>query len=391
MLQILKLISIIYILTNLSVSAQENTTGINIGETISIHSDILNEERKIFVYLPRNHNPKKNYPVIYMMDGESSFHSASGLLQHFIYSEKMPETILISIPNTDRTRDLTPTHTLIGFQGNEQTGLKNSGGGDNFIKFIKTELAPHVEKNYSSSKFRIFIGHSLGGLLVTHAFLENEDFFNSFISIDPSLWWDDKILNKRVIEKLKQETTNKNTFYMSSANNSNAPGNLMLGPQIEFMESLDKWNNKLNYKRDYFDNDTHGSVVLISLYNGLEYIFDNFAVNYDKAVEEPDYLDNHFSTFSKRLGYKFTANEATINRLAYTYLFQKQDKEKALELFIQNTKDHPNSSNSYDSLSDAYNEMDNKEMAIKSLEKAIELDPNAEVSKTKLKGLLESN
>jgi len=69
----------------------------------------------------------------------------------------------------------------------------------------------------------------------------------------------------------------------------------------------------------------------------------------------------------------------------------KKDHKKALEVFIKNTQDYPNSSNSYGSLSDAYTAMDNREMAIKSLEKAIELDPNADASITKLKGFLESD
>ena len=46
MLQKLILISTIYVFSILSVSAQDNTNDINIGNAISIYSEILNEERK---------------------------------------------------------------------------------------------------------------------------------------------------------------------------------------------------------------------------------------------------------------------------------------------------------------------------------------------------------
>ena len=35
------------------------------------------------------------------------------------YARRIPELIIVAIPNTDRTRDLTPTHTMIGYDGEE--------------------------------------------------------------------------------------------------------------------------------------------------------------------------------------------------------------------------------------------------------------------------------
>ena len=327
-----------------------------------------------------------------MTDGDLSFHFASGMLKQLAATGKIPDIILVSIPNTDRNRDLTPTHTEVDSQGKQQSFLKTTGGGDNFIEFIKTELSSRIEENYTTSKFRIYIGHSFGGLLVTHAFLEHSDFFNAFLAIDPSLWWDDRVMNRNLLEKISQKRSHNSTYYMSSANNDNPLGNTMLEPQMQFMDSLTRWDtDTLNVKREYFSNDNHGSVDLISVYNGLQFIFDKYKLDFEKAVEDPNYLDEHFSNFSKRIGYNFSPGENVINRLAYTYLFVKKDKDKALDLFIQNTQNYPDSSNTYDSLSDAYKEIGNNEMVIKNLEKAIELDPNAEGSKRKLKEFLESD
>tara|TARA_R110002096_G_scaffold416576_3_gene619622 strand:+ start:63629 stop:64813 length:1185 start_codon:yes stop_codon:yes gene_type:complete len=392
MLPKITLVAIFYVLGSLSISAQDTPTDINIGTIHSLHSNVLNEDRPYWLSLPANFDPEKPYPVIYMTDGDLSFHFASGMLKQLAATGKIPDIILVSIPNTDRNRDLTPTHTEVDSQGKQQSFLKTTGGGDNFIEFIKTELSSRIEENYTTSKFRIYIGHSFGGLLVTHAFLEHSDFFNAFLAIDPSLWWDDRVMNRNLLEKISQKRSHNSTYYMSSANNDNPLGNTMLEPQMQFMDSLTRWDtDTLNVKREYFSNDNHGSVDLISVYNGLQFIFDKYKLDFEKAVEDPNYLDEHFSNFSKRIGYNFSPGENVINRLAYTYLFVKKDKDKALDLFIQNTQNYPDSSNTYDSLSDAYKEIGNNEMVIKNLEKAIELDPNAEGSKRKLKEFLESD
>ena len=281
MLPKITLVAIFYVLGSLSISAQDTPTDINIGTIHSLHSNVLNEDRPYWLSLPANFDPEKPYPVIYMTDGDLSFHFASGMLKQLAATGKIPDIILVSIPNTDRNRDLTPTHTEVDSQGKQQSFLKTTGGGDNFIEFIKTELSSRIEENYTTSKFRIYIGHSFGGLLVTHAFLEHSDFFNAFLAIDPSLWWDDRVMNRNLLEKISQKRSHNSTYYMSSDTDT------------------------LNVKREYFSNDNHGSVDLISVYNGLQFIFDKYKLDFEKAVEDPNYLDEHFSNFSKRIGYNF--------------------------------------------------------------------------------------
>ena len=53
----------------------------------------------------------RQYPVMYLLDGDSSFHFATGTV-HFMSegltgSTQIPELIVVPVPNTDRTRDLT--------------------------------------------------------------------------------------------------------------------------------------------------------------------------------------------------------------------------------------------------------------------------------------------
>ena len=106
-----------------------------------------------------------------------------------------PEMIIVGIPNTDKSLDLTPTHVDEMF-GNT-IFPRTSGGGVNFLDFLEKELIPHIEKTYPASGYRTFVGHSFGGLAVINALVERPYLFNNYVSIDPSLWWDDrKLLSK---------------------------------------------------------------------------------------------------------------------------------------------------------------------------------------------------
>ena len=68
-----------------SVAAPPVEEEYKIGKRFTLHSDILHENRNFWVYLPKSYQhtlfaPKK-YPVLYILDGDVHFHSASGVVQ----------------------------------------------------------------------------------------------------------------------------------------------------------------------------------------------------------------------------------------------------------------------------------------------------------------------
>jgi hypothetical protein len=58
---------------------QDNDPVLKIGQKMSIHSEILNETRDVWIYLPPNYTDKyfqaQQYPVLYVLDGDAHFHS----------------------------------------------------------------------------------------------------------------------------------------------------------------------------------------------------------------------------------------------------------------------------------------------------------------------------
>src|SRR5882757_5861099 len=108
--------------------AQQNKAVV-IGSVDSIHSQILKEQRKFWVHLPASArdslHPKKKYPVVYLLDGDWNFTGVVGmidLLNSVNGNSFFPEMIVVGILNTDRTRDLTPTHVTSGLWVDSATG-----------------------------------------------------------------------------------------------------------------------------------------------------------------------------------------------------------------------------------------------------------------------------
>jgi len=83
----------------------------------------------------------------------------------------------------------------------------------------------------------------------------------------------------------------------------------------------------------------------------------------------------------------FYANfESDLNRLGYILMEQKQ-LEAAVQIFQLNVESYPDSANVYDSLGEAYADHGDRELAIKSYEKAVQLNPNNQGAKEALDGL----
>lgn len=238
------------------------------GYKKSIQSSVLAEDRKYFIALPDGYEEAKqeSYPVIYLLDAEINFQLLTGINSFFARGRvpSLPKTIVVGILNTDRTRDLTPSRAAdTGTPDQKGGSYKNSGGADRFLSFIQTELKPEIEKHYRSNGHTIFAGHSFGGLTVVHTYLNHPDYFDAFLAMDPSLWWD----NAKMLKKLPKTIlipSSKPLFYMSYTTQNRTQQ--QLSDQFKSNYLLEK-----KVKFEQFEDESHGTIALRSLYNGLKF------------------------------------------------------------------------------------------------------------------------
>ena len=167
-----------------------------IGETWTIDSGILGEKRRINVYLPAGVPPGTALPVIYMPDGgmHEDFLHVAGLLQVGAGNGTVRPFLLVGIENTERRRDLTgPTEVA-----KDRSIAPRVGGSAAFRAFLRKELMPEVAKRYRVTSERAIVGESLAGLFVVETLALEPDLFDSYIAIDPSLWWNNGALAKQL-------------------------------------------------------------------------------------------------------------------------------------------------------------------------------------------------
>jgi predicted alpha/beta superfamily hydrolase len=379
-------------------NAQSNNT-VSIGKIDSVWSTTLKENRHYLVYTPPSYEGKifapQKYPVLYLLDGDAHFHSVTGLLQFLGTGINgnyvIPEMIVVAIPNTDRTRDLTPTHTSKGFDGKELPFLKTSGGMPNFFKFLKSELIPHIDSGYHTSSYRIFVGHSFGGIAVINALYAIPETFNAYISIDPSLWYDNQVLMKKTKDYFSKAKLDNKFLFVGQANTIQAGDstrNLHFESIVQFNSIMESFNQSgLHYKYKYYSDDDHGSVPLITEYDALRFIFEGYKGNVAMLSESPSLIKDHFRKFSAKMGASFLPPEPIINTLGYQAL--QRDTIKAIEFFQLNIDLYPDSYNVYDSMGEAWMAKGDYKKAIAYYEKSLALNPNNENGKEMIKKMKE--
>lgn len=241
----------------------------SIGETITLKSTILNEDRILNIYLPLNYSKdsSKTYPVIYLLDGskDEDFIHISGLVQFgsFSWINMIPETIVVGIANIDRKRDYT-------FKSNikeHQKQFPTAGKSEQFIQFIGTELQPFIENQYKVNSEKTLIGQSLGGLLATEILFKNPDLFNNYIIVSPSLWWG----NESLLKYKPKTYADQKTIYIAVGKE----GKIMEREAKELyhkLESLNRSNTRLYFQ--FLKNQNHGDALHLAVYHAFEKIFD---------------------------------------------------------------------------------------------------------------------
>lgn len=152
-----------------SAAAGSGATVIPAGEQVTLHSEVLKQDRTIFIALPASYNASTDrYPVLYLTDAQWMFDPARSTVLFGALEQMIPEMIVVGITNPDRTRDLYATRADFK-DGDRLIPFPNSGNADQFLEFVAKELIPWTGKSYRTSGLRILAGVSAGGNFALHA------------------------------------------------------------------------------------------------------------------------------------------------------------------------------------------------------------------------------
>ena len=212
----------------------------------------------------------KKYPVLYLLDGQWDFKLLDSVIGGLVYDKWMPDIVVVGITyhgenldyNALRAMDYTP----------EPGNVKGSGGGPQFLQFLKTELIPFMEANYRGDPSRrILAGHSLGGLFTLYAMFSDPPLFWGYLAGSPSVDWVNSALVKQEAEYAKNHKSLPVRLYMAVGGAEE-----LLTPDMNFAKTFASRNYKgLHWDGRVIESERHSGVKPEFFNRGLRYIFSN--------------------------------------------------------------------------------------------------------------------
>lgn len=162
------------------------------GDYFALDSAQTNSRYHIFVRLPEGYadKPDESWPVVYLLDGDSTFPMLAPQHLFLHYDEKLPEAIIVGIAYggfgeiNRRGFDFRPV-----LEGG------GKGGSAPFLSMLESELLPRIEAGYRvDSSRRVLVGQSRGGSFVLYAAVERPALFHGYIASNPGREYPDRLL-----------------------------------------------------------------------------------------------------------------------------------------------------------------------------------------------------
>jgi predicted alpha/beta superfamily hydrolase len=376
------------------VSAENPDPKLVIGTSRVVQSRVLKEARTVYIYLPASYSQSqgyRRYPVLYLRDGDKFFQSFSGTVQHLTsdLTPHAPEMIVVGIVETDRVRDSSSTHSLQGFTGKSDEDFRTSGGGENFRRFLEQELVPYIDKEFSTSAYRIYCGYSFTGLSVVGEFFNTDSVFSAFLMIDPSWWWDDYAMEKRAGVALTGRKFNHVQLFMATTGESFPETYFIEARDVSSLAEMLRRTNPagLDWTLVRYADESHHSMALRALYDGLTYFFRGYKPSLNELYNEPEKLRSRYEALTARLGERFSLSEDVLRFMGEQFLRKFEEPDKAIVYFQMSTEAYPQSWAAWDTLGEAYRVKGDEQQAAKMYQRSLLLNPQNENAKKMLRSL----
>lgn len=241
--------------------------------------------RNIDIWLPDGYNSGKNYSVVYMHDGQMLFDStqtwnkkewkADEVFSKLIAGEKTVPFIVVGIWNTpDRITEYFPNKIFESLESevqkliSEKYGNGKTANGDNYLKFIVSELKPYIDKEYKTltqKENTVIAGSSLGGLISVYAISEYPEVFGGaaclstawFSFIEPNFAI--PMAAFKYVEMNLPPSADHKIYFDYGTGESDKPYELTQS----FIDLIAKGKgyNENNYKSMVFENEVHDEVA----------------------------------------------------------------------------------------------------------------------------------
>lgn len=335
---------------------------LTIGFQHTFHSEILDEERELWVYLPNGYESSgtQRYPLIVVLDARGSFRPTAALIHTLSEGGAIPQMIVVGIKNTNRWRDLTPV---------EGMGIPGTGGGEEFLASLESEVIPLIESNWRTNGFRVFSGHSLGGLTALNALFRKPELFDAYIALSPSVEWDEGFMVERYRAYLDRAKNLDRMLYLAIADEA------MERPYYDQLVDLIRQNTLqgLIWTSEIFEaEDDHMSMRVTGGLAGIRWVFRDWRLTSRRiyAMTNED-LDKHYEMASRRYKEPRALSMMEITDAGYWGLYDERTVDRAMEFFHLAIQKWPDRAYPYSCLGEGLERTGELEKALLQMEKAL--------------------
>lgn len=323
---------------------------LTIGTRHTITSQALGEPRPYWVHAPAA-GPGERLPVIVLMDGDEHFLRVIGLVDFLAARGRMPRAVIVGVPNTVRLRDLSPA--------TRDTMIRRAGGADRMMDFLSGELLPEIDRRFSTTRFRVLVGNSLGGLFAFHAWLMRPGTFRAYVAISPLLWWDRQRLIDTLAARLASGAPPPGWLYATMADREDS---LSLAA---FARAGRVAGAGADVRFAVLAGEDHGSAPLRSLLDGLEAVFQQWRMPHDSLLAlGVTGLDRRYRDSGARFDMPAVPPEDALNTMGYLLLADSLRRGEAVAVFRENIRRFPRSANTYNSTGDALRRAGERQSAL---------------------------
>ena len=262
----------------------------------TVPSNTPGESRNVKIQLPRNYesNPKKNYPVILVLDGDYLFEPVAGSADYYSYWEDMPQAIVVGVMQPDRMSD---TYY-------DETNFLPTETGASFFEFLGMQLFPWLDKNYRLAPFNVVVGHDVTAAFANYYLMKKPPLFNAYISLSPDLV---PQMTERLLP-IFQSTEEQLFYYQATGTEDIEPLRESILAFDNALKGID--NEKFQYYFDDFEHATHYTLVGRAIPNALEKVFSVYRPISKKEFNEVvlksespyEYLITKYETVQKLFG-----------------------------------------------------------------------------------------
>jgi predicted alpha/beta superfamily hydrolase len=231
----------------LSISSLSFSQGKSESIDYIFDSEIFQEERTISVFIPEAYNSgdsTANYNVAYLFDGQFQpyFSMVSSIMSYYEQTNEGIPLIIVGVHTKNRWGEFVPLCN--------EDKTENIEGADKLSLFLNNEVVPLIESNYRTTKFKIGIGHSLGGTFVINEIVKDNSLFNAAIAVSPNLTMCNEQIIKRAQEFYTTQPKNMKFIYASSGTEGDMENDFRYS-----LMHLDSITTSLNLESMYWNCD----------------------------------------------------------------------------------------------------------------------------------------